>query len=81
MFDDGRPQLRHVVQRRKTLLAAVARLLHSAERQLNAAARAKRAELAANHDYVEQVLTDGAAKAQDLARKVLTRARYNCGLD
>ena len=46
-----------------------------------AAARAKRAELAANIDYVEQVLKDGAAKARALAGKVLTRARWNCGLD
>jgi tryptophanyl-tRNA synthetase len=46
-----------------------------------AAARAKRAELAANIDYVEQTLKDGAAKARTLARKVLTRARWACGLD
>src|SRR5499427_4327383 len=36
-----------------------------------ASARTKRAELAANLDYVHQVLAGGAAKAQDLARKVL----------
>jgi tryptophanyl-tRNA synthetase len=46
-----------------------------------AAARAKRAELAANTDYVEQVLKAGAAKARTLAVKVLTRARWACGLD
>jgi len=46
-----------------------------------AAARAKRAELAANMDYVEQTLKDGAAKARALAVKVLTRARWACGLD
>jgi len=46
-----------------------------------AAARAKRADLAANPDYVEQVLKEGAAKARALARKVLTRARWACGLD
>jgi tryptophanyl-tRNA synthetase len=44
-------------------------------------ARAKRAELAANMDYVEQVLNESAAKAQTLARKVLARARWACGLD
>jgi tryptophanyl-tRNA synthetase len=46
-----------------------------------AAARAKRAELAANQDYVNQVLTDGATKARVLARTVLARARVACGLD
>ena len=46
-----------------------------------AAARKKRAELAANLDYVEQVLTDGAAKARTLARKVLDRAKKASGLD
>jgi tryptophanyl-tRNA synthetase len=46
-----------------------------------AAARKKRAELAANLDYVNQVLADGAAKACSLARMVLKRARKNCGLE
>ena len=46
-----------------------------------AAARAKRADLAANQEYVEQVLKEGAAKARTLAVKVLTRARWACGLD
>ena len=46
-----------------------------------AAARAKRADLAANQEYVEQVLKDGAAKARTLAHKVLARARWACGLD
>jgi tryptophanyl-tRNA synthetase len=46
-----------------------------------AAARAKRAELAANRDYVEKVLTDGATKARQLAQKVLRRAKTACGLD
>jgi tryptophanyl-tRNA synthetase len=46
-----------------------------------AAARAKRAELAANLDYVNGVLADGAAKARTLAQKVLKRARKNCGLE
>jgi len=44
-------------------------------------ARKKRAEFAANLDYVNQVLTDGAAKARTLARTVLKRARKNCGLE
>jgi tryptophanyl-tRNA synthetase len=44
-------------------------------------ARKKRAELAANLDYVNQVLADGAAKARSLAQKVLHRARKNSGLE
>jgi tryptophanyl-tRNA synthetase len=44
-------------------------------------ARKKRAELAANPDYVNKVLTDGAAKARSLAQKVLKRARKNSGLE
>ena len=46
-----------------------------------AAARAKRAELAANLDYVHGVLHDGAARARALAQTVLHRARKNCGLE
>jgi tryptophanyl-tRNA synthetase len=45
-----------------------------------ASARARRAELAANLDHVNQVLKDGATKAQALARKVLDRAKKACGL-
>ena len=45
-----------------------------------ATARAKRAELAANPDYVEQVLRDGAERARAIADKVMTRARTACGL-
>ena len=44
-------------------------------------ARTKRAELAANLDYVNQVLAEGASKARALAQKVLKRARKNCGLE
>jgi tryptophanyl-tRNA synthetase len=44
-------------------------------------ARKKRAELAANLDYVNQVLADGAAKAHALAQPVLKRARRNSGLE
>ena len=46
-----------------------------------AEARKRRAELAANLDYVNQVLADGAKKARTLAHNVLTRARQNCGLE
>ena len=46
-----------------------------------AAARARRAELAANPDYVNGVLKDSAAKARALASSVLSRARLACGLD
>ncbi len=46
-----------------------------------AAARSKRAELAANLDYVHQVLGDGAAKARALAQQVLERAKAASGLD
>jgi len=44
-------------------------------------ARNKRAELAANLDSVHQVLSDGAAKARTLARKVLDRAKKASGLE
>jgi tryptophanyl-tRNA synthetase len=45
------------------------------------AARAERAELSKNLDYVEQVLSEGAAKARQLAQKVLRRARKASGLE
>ena len=44
-------------------------------------ARKKRAELAANLDYVNSVLANGATKARTLAQTVLKRARKNCGLE
>ena len=46
-----------------------------------AEARKRRAELAANPDYVHQVLAEGAAKARTAAQAVVQRARKNCGLD
>lgn len=46
-----------------------------------APARARRAELAANLDYVNQVLQDGAAKAKGVAQVTLQRAKKACGLD
>ncbi|HEY6168622.1 MAG TPA: tryptophan--tRNA ligase [Verrucomicrobiae bacterium] len=46
-----------------------------------APARAKRAELAANLDYVNEVLSDGANRARAVATKVLERARKASGLD
>lgn len=46
-----------------------------------AAARTKRAELAANLDFVNGVLADGAARARALAQKVLKRAKEASGLD
>ena len=45
-----------------------------------AEARARRAELENNLDYVNQVLKDGADKARARASTVLDRARKNCGL-
>ncbi len=45
-----------------------------------ASARARRAELAHHLDYVEQVLADGARRAQEVADRVLDRARTACGL-
>jgi len=45
------------------------------------AARAKRAELAANLDYVRQVLNEGAERAHAVARKILKRAKIASGLD
>ncbi len=44
-------------------------------------ARKKRAELAANLNYVNHILTEGATKARTLAQTVLKRARKNCGLE
>jgi tryptophanyl-tRNA synthetase len=45
-----------------------------------ASARARRTELVANMDYVQQVLKDGAHRAQTLARSVLDRAKKASGL-
>jgi tryptophanyl-tRNA synthetase len=42
--------------------------------------RARRAELAANMDYVHQVLRDGAGRARQVGGPVLARARAACGL-
>jgi len=42
--------------------------------------RARRAELAANMDYVNDVLKDGAQRASVISDKVLERARRACGL-
>jgi len=42
--------------------------------------RARRAELAANLDYVNQVLLDGAKRARVVGGDVLQRARKACGL-
>ncbi len=44
-------------------------------------ARKQRAELAANRDFVHQVLRDGATKARAKAQEVLKRARRASGLD
>ncbi|MFO1476092.1 MAG: tryptophan--tRNA ligase [Verrucomicrobiota bacterium] len=46
-----------------------------------AGARKKRAELAANMDFVNQVLREGAAKARTKAQEVLGRARKASGLE
>jgi tryptophanyl-tRNA synthetase len=46
-----------------------------------AEARNKRAELVANPDYVNKVLSDGAVKARTLAQTVLKRARKASGLE
>ncbi len=45
------------------------------------AQREKRAELADNLDYVQDVLAKGAEKARAVARPVLQRARQACGLE
>jgi tryptophanyl-tRNA synthetase len=45
-----------------------------------AGARARRAELVANHDYVDEALRDGAERARAVASKVLARARKVSGL-
>lgn len=46
-----------------------------------AEARAKRAELEQNLDFVNDVLAKGAARARELAVGVLKRARRACGID
>ncbi len=46
-----------------------------------APARARRAELESNRDYVDQVLADGARRARATATVVLQRARRACGID
>jgi len=46
-----------------------------------AQARNKRAELAANLDYVNQVLADGMGSAREIAQKVLHRAKVASGLE
>jgi tryptophanyl-tRNA synthetase len=46
-----------------------------------APARARRAELAANPEHVEQILREGAEKARVVARRTLARAKLACGLD
>jgi len=46
-----------------------------------ATARGNRTELAANLDYVNSVLADGASRARTLAQKVLQRARTASGLE
>ncbi len=46
-----------------------------------AAARARRAELAADPDRVEAILASGAEKARSVARATLARAKRACGLD
>jgi tryptophanyl-tRNA synthetase len=46
-----------------------------------AEARAKRAELEKNLDYVEKTLQQGAEKAKIVARKVLSRARKASGIE
>jgi tryptophanyl-tRNA synthetase len=43
--------------------------------------RARRAELVASPDYVDQVLKNGADRARTVARGVLGRARKACGLE
>jgi tryptophanyl-tRNA synthetase len=45
-----------------------------------AAARARRAELAANLDHVDAVLRDGAQRARAVAEQVIGRARKASGL-
>lgn len=46
-----------------------------------AAARARRAELAAQPEHVEAILREGAEKARTVARRTLARAKRACGLD
>lgn len=54
--------------------------LYDAAQAYFAAARAKRIELAAKPEYVEQVLQAGALKARTKGREVLKRVRDACGV-
>ncbi len=45
-----------------------------------AAARTRRAELESNPDHIEEILRDGAGRAQSVAAKTMARARLACGL-
>ena len=56
------------------------KLLFEAYWNYFAPARGRRSELAANPDYVNKVLADGASKARAIAQQVLYRARAASGL-
>jgi tryptophanyl-tRNA synthetase len=58
----------------------VKKALAEAAESYFAAARARRAELAAAPDRVNQILADGASRARRKASEVLRRAQQNCGL-
>jgi tryptophanyl-tRNA synthetase len=55
--------------------------LYECVRETFAPMRARRAELSANLDYVEQVLREGAARAREEASRTLAAARKAVGLD
>jgi tryptophanyl-tRNA synthetase len=58
----------------------VKKMLADAAESYFAEARARRAELAAAPDRVQQILGDGASRARKKAGEVLKRAQRNCGL-
>ncbi len=59
---------------------AVKKAVADASEAYFAAARAKRRDLEANQDYVQQVLTAGAGRAREIASTVLARAKSACGV-
>jgi tryptophanyl-tRNA synthetase len=78
--DAQRAELAAIYQRGNFGYGQVKTMLADASEQYFAAARAKRAELAADTARVEAILADGAARARKKAGAVLQRAQKACGI-
>ena len=78
--DDQRAEMAALYQRGGFGYGQVKTALADVAEQYFAAARAKRAELAADLPRVEQILADGASRARNKAADVLSRAQRACGL-